>query len=147
MPRAIHEDMIGHQLAVILIRRSHIDLKSRFLTFLRERSDHIVRLKSGDLQHRYIHRLQEVFDHRNRFSDIFRSLGTLGFVLLIRLVAESATRRVKSHSDMRRVDLLQQIFERDRETENSRGVLPFAIHARRADKRIIRTEDHRIGVY
>ena len=57
--RTVHEHMIRDELAVVLIRRSHIDLKSCFLTLLGQRADDVIRLKAGHFKSRYVHRFQE----------------------------------------------------------------------------------------
>ena len=44
------------------------------------------------------------------------------------------------------VDLFDEVIERDAKTKNSGGVLALAIHARGTYKRIIRAENHRVGV-
>ena len=146
MARAIHEHMLGNQLRVVLIRRSHIDLKTGFFALHRERADDIVRFETGYLEHGYIHRLQQLFDDRNGFADIFGRLGSLRFVLLISLMAEGTAGRVKSDAYMGRVDFLEQVFERDTETEDSRGVFSFTIHSRRTDEGVIGAKNHGVRV-
>ena len=138
--------MVGHQLRIILIRRSHIDLITCFLTLLGERTDNVIRFKTRHFQHGYIHRFEQSFDDRHRFADIFRCLRSLRFILLIRFVAERATGRVKSNTYMRRIDFLEQIFQRDGKTENSGRVLALTVHSRRTDKSVVRTENHCIGI-
>ena len=108
--RTIHKHMIGDQLRVILVRRSHIDLKSGLFALLGERTDDIVRFESRYLKHRDIHCLQQLFDDRHGFADIFGCLGSLRFVLLIGLMAEGTTSRIKSNAYMRRIDFLEQVF-------------------------------------
>ena len=146
MTGTIHEHMVGDELSVVLIRRSHIDLKTSFFALLRERADDVIRFKTGYFQHGYIHGFQNLLDHRHRLADVFRRLGTLRFVLLVRLMTERAALRIKSHPDMCGVDFLEQVLQRDAKTKDSRGVLPFAVHARRADECIVCAKNHRISI-
>ena len=44
------------------------------------------------------------------------------------------------------IDLLDEVIERDAKAKDSGGILAFAIHARGADKRIVRAENHRVSV-
>ena len=97
MTGTIHEHMIGNELAVVLVGRRHIDFVSGFFAHVGERADDVIRLETGDFENGYIHRLEELLDDGNRLADVFRGLGALGFVLLVRLVAEGTSCRVKSH--------------------------------------------------
>ena len=95
---------------VVLIGCRHIDFVSRLFSFLGKRTDDVIGFKSGDFQHRDIHCLQDLLNNRNRFPDIFRSLRTLRFVLLVRLMPEGSPGRIKCHTKMGRVDFLDQIL-------------------------------------
>ena len=147
MTRPVHEDMFAHQLSVVLVRRRHIDLKTGLFALLGERTDDIIRFKTQHLKGRYIHRFQQPFDDRHRLANILRRLLALRLVLLVCLVTEGAAFRVKRHTDMRRIDFLQQVIQRDGKTEDRRGVLSFAVHARCADKSVVRAKNHRIRIY
>ena len=146
MPRTIHENMIGHQLTVVLVGRSHIDLEAGLLSLFGKRTDYIVRLKAGDFQNRDIHRSEELFDYGHSLTDIFRSLGALRFVLFVRLMAERTAGGVKRNTNMRGVDFLNQIFKGNGKAEDGRGIFPFAVHTRGFNERIIRPENHRVGI-
>ena len=145
--RPIHEHMLGDQLRVILVRRSHIDFKTGLFALHGERTDDIVCLKTGYFKHGYIHRLQQLFDDRNGFADIFGCLGSLRFVLLIGLMAERTACRIKSNAYMSRVDFLEQVFERDTKTEDSGGVFSLTVHSRGTDEGVIRPKDHGVRIY
>ena len=102
--------MVAHQLAVVLVGGSHIDLVARFLAQHGERTDDVIRLETGHLQHRYIHCLQELLDDGHGFAYVLRRLGTLRLVLLVRLVAEGTALGVKRHAQMRGVDFSDEVL-------------------------------------
>ena len=138
--------MVGDELSVVLVRRGHIDLEIGLFALHGERSDDIVRFESGHFEHRYVHRLQDIFDDRHGFAYVLRRLGPLRFVLLVSLMAECAACRVKSDTEMRRIDFANQIVQRHTTTEDSGGVLAFAIHARSPDERIVCAKNHRVSI-
>ena len=98
MAGTIHEYMAGDKLTVILIGRCHIDFVAGFFALTGKRADDVIRLEAGDFENGYIHCLKKLLDDRNRLADILGRLGPLGFVLLIRLMAEGTSGRVKSHA-------------------------------------------------
>ena len=146
MPRAVHEYMIGNELAVVLIGRCHIDLISCLFALFGKRTNDIVRFEPRHLEHGNIHRFEHLLDHRHGLTDIFGCLRSLRFVLLVRLMAERPAGRVKSNTYMGRLNLTNEIIQRDAKTEDSRGILTFAIHSRRPDKSVVRAEDHGVRI-
>ena len=146
MARSIHEDMFGYELSIVFVRRSHKDLKTSLFPFLSESTDDIIRLKSGHFEHRDIHRLEYIFDYRNGFTNIFGGFGSLRFVLLICFMAERAPCGVKSHTDVRRVDFFEQVFERHRKAENSGSVLSLTVHSRCTNEGIVCAKNHRVSI-
>ena len=104
MTGTIHEHMLGNELSIVLVRRSHIDLKSVLFSLLGERTDHIIRFKTRHFENRYIHSLQKLLYDRHSFLDILGCLRPLGLILLVCLVPESTSGRVKSYCQMGRID-------------------------------------------
>ena len=146
VPRAIHEDAIRDKLSVVLVRSSHIDFKTGLFALFGECTDNIIGFKARHFKHRDIHGHEEVFDNRNGFADVLRRFRPLGFILLVRLMTEGTPGRVKRHTDMSRVDLLDEVFQRYGKAENSGSVLSFTIHPRRFDKSVVCAKNHRVSI-
>ena len=147
MARTIHPNILCHQLTIILVWSRHIHLKSLLFRLMSQGPNHIISFITRYIQHRDIHCFKKLLDTRNRPTDILWCLLSLCLVLLIRLMAESRTCRIKSHSHMSRLDAFDQILKRHHKTKNSRSILSVRVHSWSTDKSIIRAIDHRIRIY
>ena len=94
--------MVADKLTVILVRSHHIHVQFRPSEFLRYRAYHIVRLESGFHQHAQSQCFAYADEGLERVNHQLRSLGTVGLVFGVHLVAEGSSRRVEGHRDMGR---------------------------------------------
>ena len=147
MARTIHIDMVGDQLSIVLVGRSHIHLKTLFFCLMGHSTYHVICLIPRHFQHRDIHRLKNLLDTWYSPTYVLRRLLTLRLVLLKRFVTKSRTRRVESHSYMTGLEALDKVLKRDHKTEDRRGILAARIHTWRTDKGVIGAIDHRISIY
>ena len=92
--------MVGYELAQILVRRHHVDIKSLSAPLLSHRAYHVVGLVSGHHKHRDT---KGAYYLRQRFKGVlndFRGRLAVGLVLGVSLVAECLAGGIEGHSQM-----------------------------------------------
>ena len=139
--------MLRHQLAVVFVGRGHQHLKPFRFGFASQRANHIIGLKTRHFKHGNTHRLQNGFYDRYSLANILWRLLALRFVSLKSFMSKRAAVGVESHTYMRGIHLFLKVFKRDAETVHSRHVFALRIDARRTNKRVVCTENHRVSVY
>ena len=146
LARAQLEDAGADQLAVILVRRDHVDLEPLAGEAPGRGTDHVVGLEAGNHQHRDIQRLYDLRQGLQRLDHQRGRLAAVGLVGRIHLVAEGAARRVETDRDvggMLPVDEFEQVF---RESEQDGGVHPLGIDHRTPEEGVVHLEDERVAV-
>ena len=140
------QDVRGDQLAVILVRRHHVDPETGGFCAAGHGTDDVVGLETVLHQHRHPERMQQLRQRLQRIDDQLRRRRARTLVGRIHLIAERAAGRVEGHGEMRRlfaVDELQQIFS---ETEEDGSVHPLRVDHRPAEERVVHLEDERVSV-
>ena len=139
--------MFGYQLAVVFVRCHHINFETFFFGLLGNRADDIVGFIARNFQYRDIVGFYDIFDERDRLTDIFRRLLPLRLVLFVGFVAESRTFRVEAYRNMGRVFTFQDIFQTVDKTEDGRSVHAFGVDTRVLDKSVVRPINQCICIY
>ena len=117
-----NEDVVFHQLTVILVGREHIGLYASRSSLRRQRADDVVGLVAIHLENGDVVGLEDVLDDGHTRADILGSLLALRLVFRESLVAERRSVRVESHTDMRWFLLFKHLVERVAKAHNGRGV-------------------------
>ena len=144
--RFINLYMLSHQLPIILIRCHHQHLETLFFSQPSQRTNHIISLIARHLNHRYSIRLHYLLNNRHRLTNILRRSLPISLILLVRLMPKRRSRRVKHHSQMRRLLPRQHIIQRIHKTKYSRSIHPLRIYPRHTHKSIISPINQRISI-
>ena len=140
------EDVFFDELAVVLVRRDHIDLFAGCSLTFCHRADDVVRLESGHHQHRYF---QCSADSRERFKSIndkLRCSGPGRLVFRIHDISERPSRRVECNCQIFRMFSIYQFQNVFSESEKDGHVRPFRIDHGTAQKCIVHLEYQRMSI-
>ena len=94
------EDMVGYELAQVLVRGDHIDIEALSAPLSGHRAYNVIGLVSGNHEHRDTERAYYL---RQRFEGVLDDFGgrlTVGLVLGVSLVAECPARGIEGHCQM-----------------------------------------------
>ena len=122
LPRFQLEYMVGHELAIVLVRSHHIHRKALSFSFFRHRAYHIVSFIFRNHQHRNV---QSTANFAQRLKRVNHKLGcgaARSLVVRIGIVAESPSRRIEGHSEMCRMLLFNEFKDIFRKSEKNRRV-------------------------
>ena len=111
-----------------------------------KRTDHIVGLVSGNLQHRDAHRLDDPLDVRDRKQDILGRFETVGLVLGEDLAPEAAPRRIERDTQQIGMFAFLNIAQELCKPEHHRGIHSRPVAHRTPDESVVIFEDQRIGI-
>ena len=98
--RAVHTDVLGDELPVVLVGRDHQYLVTRTSRQIAQRTDDVVRLEVGDFDSGDAVGGQKLTDERYGDADTFGRLFALRLVSGVLAVAEGATCGVKDDGDL-----------------------------------------------
>ena len=135
---AVHKDVVRYQLAVVFIGGHHISTYALASGFGGKGADDIVCLVSGYFEDGDAVGAYDVFYDRYGKPDYFRRFLTLGFVLLVSLVPEGGSGRIKRDADVCGLFFFQYIFQGIDESHNGGSIESFRINTRIFDESIIR---------
>ena len=130
MTGTIDEDILLHQLSIILVRRKHIGRNAGFTALGGQCADDIIRLEAIYLKHRYSHGGKNLFDDGHRGANILRCFFTLRLISRECLGTEGGSMRVESYPQMRRLLLFKYFMKGVTESHDGRCVQSFGIDAR-----------------
>ena len=147
MASTVLVDMLLHELPVVLVGSSHKHFHSGLGGLFGYRTDHIVGFKSCHFQLLDAHGGKHIVKDRYGATNIFGRFGALGFVLLVCFVAKGLALGVESHCQMGGVQPFKQVFQYAQKAIDGTHVLPFGVHQRVLDCRIVCAEDHSVGIY
>ena len=102
----IHEYILTHQLAIVLVGSHHVSGDASFAGFGGQSSDDIVRFVARHFQNRDAVGTDDILYNRYGKSDDFGCFFALGLVLFVGFVTEGRAGRVESYTDMCRILLL-----------------------------------------
>ena len=97
-----HANLLGNQLAKILVRGHHVHFIPLDRSLFGQESNHIVCLETHLADGRNVQPFEHFQDPRNGTLDVFRGFVAVGFVFGVGLVAERPSRRVENHGQVRR---------------------------------------------
>ena len=143
---AVHEDVLAHQLAVVLVGRHHVGGDALPSGFGGQCAYHVVGLVARHLEDGDAVGTDDVLYNRYGEADGFGRLLALGLVLFVGLVAEGGPGRVEGHADVGGVLLFEHFFEGIDEAQDGRSVLPLRVDSRVLDERIVGAVDERVCV-
>ena len=120
----IHTDMVGNELAVILVGGHHIDFKTLNFSVLRHRADNIVSLVAIQRQDGDSETADNPLDVRDGGDDVIGCGLPIGLVVVEVGVPERGCAGVEGDGDVRGVLVPEQLVQHIRETESRRRVQP-----------------------
>ncbi len=94
--------MFIYKLSKIFVRCHHINLKTFFNSFFRQRSDDIIRLKTIHFENWDVKSPDDFLDLRDPVTNIFRCFLTCCFIRFKDRIAKSGRSRIKRHTDVSR---------------------------------------------
>ena len=144
--RFVHEDLVSHQLAEILIWGHHIGDVALGLRFFGQCSDHIIGFIAVHSQRGDAKAFQHLFDQGRGYFDCLWGLVAVGFVLRILFVPLGRCRSIEHHRHMARVFLFQKIEQSQGKPKDSRSVHTLGSDPRIPNECEIRTKDQGIGI-
>ena len=139
------EDVLAHQLSVVLVGGEHICFDAGNARFHRKSADDVVSLKAIDLQTWDVPRLEQLLDDGHRAFDVLGSLLALRLILRESFVAEGLP-VVESHADVSGVLLVDDFLERVHKPHYGRCVQAFRVDAWVLDECVVGAIDERIGI-
>ena len=119
-------DVLGDELAEVLVRCDHEGLDAFFLRAFGQDADDIVRLVAIAHEDGHVHGLHEAFDLRDGHADVLRHLLALRFVSREHLMARRGCGGVQSDREMRGLLILEDVEQRVGEAVERGGVQPIA---------------------
>ena len=146
LARLVLVHMGSHQLSVVLVRRDHVHVEALPCGAQGHGAYHVVGLEPRDHQDRDVHRPDYLRQGLEGVDDELRRVGTVGLVLRVHLVAESAARRVEGHGQVRGLLPLDEFEQVLGETEKYGGVHAFRVDHGPPQKGIVHLEDQRVAV-
>ena len=141
------EDMIGYQLAVVLVGRDHVNVETFAGGTLSHGADYIVGLEPREHEHRNAERLNYLRERLKSVDDELRGGRTSALVFGIELISERASRRIETHRQMAGLFALDEFQKVLREPEQYARVRPFGIYHRPAQEGIVHLEYQGVTVY
>ena len=139
------ENVLAHQLSVVLVGGEHIGFDAGNARFHRKSADDVIGLKAIDLQTGDVPRLEQLLDDGHRAFDVLGCLLALRLILRESFVAERLP-VVESHADVSGVLLVDDFLERVHKPHHGRCVQAFRVDAWVLDECVVGAIDERIGI-
>ena len=136
--------MVGDQLQAVLVAGDDDTVPARRLAFAGDRADEVVRLVTGELVARDVHRVEHLFEDRHLHGKLLGHALALGLVAVIFQMAEGRLAAVKGHAQRIRLLLVFKARHGGEKPVDRMGVEPLP-RGQRADA-IIGAVDDRIAV-
>ena len=146
LPGLILENVLGNELAVVLVGRDHIHVHPFPGAAEGHRADDVVGLEPLDHQHGNVHRLHQFRERFQRVDDELRGRRARALVGRVQLVPERSARRVERYCEVRGLLPLhhfQQVFG---EPEEDGHVRSLRVDHRPPQKGVVHLEDERMPV-
>ena len=144
--RAVHTDVLGDELPVVLVGGDHQHLVTRTSRQIAQRTDDVVRLEVGDFDSGDAVGGQKLTDERYGDADPFGRLFALRLVSGILAVAEGATCGVEDDGDLLGILLREEVLQHEDEAEDSTGIAPLAVEAWGFDEGVVGAVDQGVRI-
>ena len=139
------ENVLAHQLSVVLVGGEHIGFDAGNARFHRKSADNVIGLEAVDLQTGNVPRLKQLLDDGHRAFDVLGCLLALRLILRECFVAEGLP-VVESYADVSGVLLVDDFLERVHKPHHGRCVQAFRVDAWVLDECVVSAIDERIGI-
>ena len=137
MSRTIDENIVSHQLTIVLVGGQHIRRNAHFTALQSQSSYHIVGLEAIRLEYRDVHRGEDVLDNGHRCTYILWRCLALCLVFGECLRAECWSVWVEGDTQVGGFLLFYHLVKRVAEAQNGRGVESFRVYSRVLNKGVI----------
>ena len=144
--RAVHADVLGDELPVVLVGCDHQHLVTCTSRQIAQRTDDVVRLEVGDFDSGDAVGGQKLTDERYGDADPFGRLFALRLVSGVLAVAEGATCGVKDDGDLLGILLREEVLQHEDEAEDSAGIAPLAVEAWGFDEGVVGAVDQGVRI-
>ena len=144
--RAVHADVLGDELPVVLVRCDHQHLVTRTSRQIAQRTDDVVRLEVGDFDSGDAVGGQKLTDEGDGDADPFGRLFALRLVSGVLAVAEGATCGVEDDGDLLGILLREEILQHEDEAEDCAGIAPLAVEAWGFDEGVVGAVDQGVRI-
>ena len=144
--RAVHTDVLGDELPVVLVGCDHQYLVTRACCQIAQRTDDVVRLEVGDFDSGDAVGGEELTDEGDGDADPFGRLFALRLVSGVLAVAEGATCGVKDDGDLLGILLREEVLQHEDEAEDSTGIAPLAVEAWGFDEGVVGAVDQGVRI-
>ena len=146
MSWSVHENMLFGELCIIFVRCHHIYIILILVCKLCYGSHHIVSFISIHFKDVYVVRFNYLFNNRNRELNVFGRFFALSFVFFKLFVSKCKPRRIKSHSNVRRVFFSKNLFECIYKAKYGRCVESLRVYSGVSNECIIRSINECISI-
>ena len=144
--RVVDFHTIGDELPEVFVGRHHVGVYAVVMRQMGKGAYHVVGLKAWHLNHGDVVGLDNALDVGHSEFDVLGCLVAIGFIFLVGLVAEGASRWVETHGNVSGLLFFEHVLQSVDKAKNCRRVKPSRRESRVAHERIISPENQRIGI-